>query len=142
MKLGALLLVVIMLVSVSAWALTPGGGPRCHYTPGYWKNHEEVWPTTTISFGGISYDQAQLLGILRQPVRGDATIILAHHLIAAYLNVDRGAEMPPMSAIAEANNLLGMYPIGSNPPDPARQMILDVKDILCAYNEMRVPNCY
>ena len=141
MKRGTLLLVAIMFVlSTAAWAYTPIGN-GCHYTPGYWKNHPQAWPTTSLMFGGVVYNQTQLIEILSRPVRGDATVILAHHLIAAILNVDNGGDMSISAAIAEGVRLLSLYPIGSNPSDPARQEILDVKDLLCAYNEMRVPGC-
>ena len=141
MKRGTLLLVAVMFVlSTAAWAYTPIGN-GCHYTPGYWKNHSEAWPTTTLWLGCGSYTQPQLLEFLSRPVRGDATVILAHHLIAAILNVDNGGDMSISAAIAEGVRLLSLYPIGSNPSDPARQEILDVKDLLCAYNEMVMPGC-
>ena len=141
MKRGTLLLVAIMFVlSTAAWAYMPTGN-GCHYTPGYWKNHAEAWPTTSLMFGGVVYNQTQLIEILSRPVRGDATIILAHHVIAAILNGDNGAALPTNGCIGQGIDLLNMYPIGSNPSDPARQEILDVKDLLCAYNEMVMPGC-
>jgi hypothetical protein len=113
----------------------------CHFTPGYWKTHPEAWPVTTLTLGGISYDQAQLLAILNRPVGGDATIILAHHLIAAKLNVLNGASDSINDEIEDADDLLAMYPIGSNPRGEARTALLAVKDLLCAYNEMIMPGC-
>lgn len=112
----------------------------CHFTPGYWKNHPENWPMTSFSLGGVAYDQAQLIAIIRRPVRGDATIILAHHLIAAMLNVANGASDDIQDAIDDGNDLLAMYPLGSNPADPARSQALAIKDLLAAYNEMGCPD--
>ena len=119
----------------------PCGGGGCHYTPGYWKNHAENWPLTTLTLGGVSYNQGQLLTILNLPTRKDATIIFSHHLIAAMLNVANGADASIQGAIDQANALLVTYPLGSNPPNPQRQTILNVKDILCDYNELVMPGC-
>jgi hypothetical protein len=113
----------------------------CHFTPGYWKNHAEAWPVTTLTLGSISYNQAQLLAILNLPVRSDPTVILAHHLIAAKLNVANGADDSINGAIAVADNLLSMYPVSSAPPKPAKTAIIAAKDVLCAYNETKLPGC-
>jgi hypothetical protein len=141
MKRGASVFIGILLVlSAGAWALAPFGG-GCHYTPGYWKNHAEVWPTTTIYLGGVAYNQDQLLSYLMQPVRGDATVILAHHLIAAILNVDNGGDMSVSDCINNAQEFLVAHPIGSDPQGLAREQALGIKDCLAAYNEFIVPGC-
>ena len=109
----------------------------CTYTPGYWKNHPENWPVTSLTLGcSDEMTQAQLLGILNTPVRGDATIILAYHLIAAKLNVANGSDPSIGGAIAEADALLCEYPLRSKPGGDARSMILDVKNMLAGYNEL------
>ena len=112
----------------------------CNYTPGYWKNHPENWPVMELALGGVNYSQAQLLAIMGTPVRGDATIILAYHLIAAKLNVLGGSDPGIGDAISDADNLLMSYPLGSKPGDPGRSMILDVKDLLADYNELECPD--
>jgi hypothetical protein len=56
-------------------------------TPGYWKNHPESWPVTSLTIGDQSYSQACLLDVLDLPTRGDTRIKLIHHLIAAKLNL-------------------------------------------------------
>lgn len=117
------------------------GQGECHYTPGYWKNHSEAWPVTTLTLGGVSYNQVQLLAILNLPVVSDPTIILAHHLIAAKLNVENGADAPINGAIGVADNLLSTYPIGSNPPKSAKPAIIAAKNVLCTYNETILPGC-
>jgi hypothetical protein len=111
----------------------------CHFTPGYWKNHASVWPVTSLTLGAATFNQAELLAILNRPVRGDATIILAHHLIAAKLNVANGASHSIQDAIAGADAFLSSYPIGSNPGDSAKAEGLAIKDLLAAYNEMGCP---
>lgn len=113
----------------------------CHYTPGYWKNHPEAWPVTSLTVGCVTYNQADLLVILGKPVKGDATIILAHHLIAAKLNVANGADDSIAGTIAQADNLLCSYPLYSKPANPVRSQMLALKDALCAYNEYVVPGC-
>jgi hypothetical protein len=70
---------------------TKTSGQNCTYTIGYWKNHQAAWPVASLTIGGITYTQAQLLNILNTPPGGDATYILAHQLIAAKLNVAQGA---------------------------------------------------
>ncbi len=113
----------------------------CHFTPGYWKNHEENWPVATLALGGISYTQEELLEVLATPVRGDATIILAYHLIAAKLNVLNGADDSIQDAIDEADALLaGDAPLFSKPSGDLKNEVLMVKDELCAYNEMGCPD--
>lgn len=112
----------------------------CHFTPGYWKNHASDWPMTSFSLGGVGYSQAQLIAIIRRPVRGDATVILAHHLIAAKLNVANGASDDIQDAIDDGDAFLAMYPLGSDPTDPARGQGLAIKDLLAAYNEMGCPD--
>jgi hypothetical protein len=112
----------------------------CNYTPGYWKNHPENWPAMEMTLGGRTYDQVALLAIMDTPVRGDATVILAYHLIAAKLNVLSGSDPSINGAIAEADALLTTYPLKSKPGDPARSMILDVKNTLAGYNELECPD--
>jgi hypothetical protein len=117
----------------------PNGG--CHYTPGYWKNHASMWPVMELTMGCVTYNQAQLLTILNTPVGGDATIILAYHLIAAKLNVANGADDSINGMIAEGDRLLCLYPLYSNPRGTVRTRMLAVKDALCAFNEYEVPGC-
>lgn len=99
-----------------AWALgEPFDGPRwawtipyepcctsgCTLTQGYWKNHEEHWPTDGLTIGYEAYTRAQLLALLRTPTRGDASLILGHQLIAALLNEAAGAGSPDFTAASE-----------------------------------------
>lgn len=117
-----------------------GGGDVCARTPGYWKNHEEVWPVTDFAIGGVEYTQSELLEILRRPVRGDATVILAHHLIAAKLNVWNGADDSIQGRIDDADAYLVGQPLGSRPGGAAKSEGLAIKDDLVVYNED--PDCH
>ncbi|HEU0030095.1 MAG TPA: DUF4215 domain-containing protein [Kofleriaceae bacterium] len=92
-------------------------GDDCTLTQGFWKNHEDAWPVASLSLGGTTYTQAELLSILRTPVRGNGLIALAHQLIAAKLNIAAGASDLEISAsIADADALIGSLvvpPVGS-----------------------------
>ena len=111
----------------------------CFNTPGYWKTHPEdpTWPAVGFAIGGVFYTNAELIAIMEMSIRGDATIPLASHLIAAKLNVMGGAgDADYFAAIAEADDLLVMYPLGSKPKGDAKEEINAVKDFLVLYNEL------
>lgn len=98
----------------------------CTFTIGFWKNHEEVWPTNSLILGGILYTKAQLLAILQQPAQGNGLIFLAHQMIAMELNVLNGATLPLTQSTALANahaliNGLVIPPVGAGhiPPGQA-----------------------
>jgi hypothetical protein len=112
----------------------------CHFTPGYWKNHLDSWPAMTLTIGGVEMTQDELVETMDTPVRGDATIILAYHLIAAKLNVLNGTDSSINSAIDLADAELEDHPIGSRPNRNHRDDILDLKDLLAGYNEMGCPD--
>ena len=93
----------------------------CTRTQGYWKNHEEAWPVATLTLGTTSYDQAQLLAILRTPVRGNGLVSLAHQAIAAALNAAAGVE-GAAELLADADALIGelvIPPVGAGWRAPA-----------------------
>jgi hypothetical protein len=84
------------------------GGPSdaslggCTFTQGYWKNHPSAWPVTSLTIGGVVYSEQQLLTLFGTAPKGDASLILAHQLIAALLNVASGAVASP--AVQQAIN--------------------------------------
>jgi hypothetical protein len=102
-----------------------GLAQNCTFTIGYWKNHPEEWPATSLMLGSVNYTDVELLAILNQPAGGNKLIILAHQLIAAKLNLLNGADPSAAAAtIAAADALIGSLvcpPIGSDslPDDPA-----------------------
>ena len=71
----------------------------CPLTQGFWKNHPQDWPVTSLMLGTVTYTESQLLTILKTPVKGDASIDLAHQLIAAKLNLANGSNPSPISAV-------------------------------------------
>jgi hypothetical protein len=74
----------------------------CTYTQGYWKNHASAWPVTSLSIGGVTYSEQQLLALFNTAPKGDASLILGHQLIAAILNMDNGAV--PSATVQQAIN--------------------------------------
>lgn len=112
----------------------------CHYTPGYWKNHPENWPVMDLEVGGVMYTQAELLDIFDWPTRGDITIILFHHLVAAKLNVLNGADDAIDVSITAGDDFLVANPLGSKPKQPAKGEGEMIKDALADYNEMGCPD--
>ena len=93
----------------SAATMCPPGGQ------GFRKNHTTVWFSTItgLTLGTTLYTDAQLLTLLKTPVGGDASVNLAHQLIAALLSIQiNNTSSSPISAtIADANTLLGAGPI-------------------------------
>jgi len=85
-KVGMLVAVAAILVSMAV----PRALACVTFTPGYWKNHPDAWPTDTITLGGVTYSKTDALDILKTPSRGDAVIILEKYLIAAKLSVAAG----------------------------------------------------
>jgi len=82
----------------------------CGLTWGYWKNHVSQWPVTSLILGNQSYSQTELIAILGTPVGGDASLDLAHQLIAAKFNVLHGTNpATDGGAIAAADGLLDNY---------------------------------
>jgi hypothetical protein len=94
----------------------------CTFTFGYWKNHPDAWPVTSLTLGTVNYTQADLLSILGTPSGGNGLLILAHQLIAAKLNIAQGASGPCCNWIATADGLIGglvIPPVGGGFLDPA-----------------------
>jgi hypothetical protein len=59
-------------------------------TLGYWKNHPDAWPVSSLTVGSTIFNQDDLISILKTPTRGDKTISMAKQLIPAKLNVADG----------------------------------------------------
>ena len=119
-------------------------GAGCTLTQGYWKNHEASWPVEALLLGGEEYGAAALDALLGMPVSEDASLILAHQLIAAMLNVASGAGTPPevdgaldaahqwMGANADAD---GRLPFGTDSGSDANGQATLIADTLAEFNE-------
>lgn len=104
-------------LSMTVGYATTTQGEDCTYTIGYWKNHTERWPVSSLTLGSVSYSAAQLLSILKQPVSGNGLVSLAHQLIGAKLNLANGANPSSIAGtIAAADAQIGVLvipPVGS-----------------------------
>jgi len=106
------LLVCLMLASVFTLAMIAIAN-ACK-TQGYWKNHPEAWPLSSITMGGVTYTKAQAIAILKTPPLGDATYILAHQLIAGKLNYAMGYMPDPYPFwIGLGDAFLSAHPLGT-----------------------------
>lgn len=95
---------------------TPPPPPVCvgTGTPGYWKNHPEAWPVTTIVVGGVNYTRTQAITAMGTSPAGDNTYTMFRHLVSAKLNVLIGNVSTCVSAtIASADQWLVANPLGS-----------------------------
>ncbi len=102
----------------------------CTYTQGFWKNHIENWPATSLKLGTVMYTRDQLLTILQTPVQGNGLISLSHQLIATKLNIINEAMVPAavQTAINSAEALIGglvVPPIGTGFIAPASSSSLE-----------------
>lgn len=83
---------------------SPGTG--CPATQGYWKHHtfpSSMFVGGKFTLGTFSYTASDLVNVLNSPPKqGDATLILAHQLIAAIANVNAGAQVTSAGATAIA----------------------------------------
>jgi cysteine-rich repeat protein len=80
----------------------------CTLTQGYWKNHPDAWPVSSLKLGSVTYTKDELLAIFKTPVRGNGLVSLAHQLIAAKLNVAAGATGSSIDdEIDDADALIG-----------------------------------
>jgi uncharacterized repeat protein (TIGR01451 family) len=115
----------------------PPPGDGCTFTQGFWKNHPEVWPVSSLSLGSVSYSAAQLGEIFDEPVAGNGLISLAHQLIAVKLNIANGADPTDVAqAVADADALIDglvVPPVGSGFLAPGDTSTL--VDALTDFNE-------
>jgi hypothetical protein len=113
------------------------GGSSCTYSQGYWRNHPNAWPVTSLTLGTVTYQAAELMAILDDPARGNGLVIVVHQLIAAKLNIANGADPSAVQqAITDADNMIGALvvpPIGNGYLPPGQTG--DLTETLTEYNE-------
>ena len=94
----------------------PGTG-----TPGYWKNHPEAWPVSSITVGGMTFTKAQAITWLGN-VGKDKTTTMFSSLVPAMLNLLIGNDGSCVKSTIAAANIwmtpptVGYGPVGSNVP--------------------------
>lgn len=120
---------------------------ECARTPGFWKNHTEMWEhgTDHLHFGtdrdtSDRHDyfsdyrgRRSVLDILEMPPKGDKSIIMARHFIAARLNVKAGTDSSCIQETIQAARVwFDAHPVGSDQKrwDGGES----IKDELDAYN--------
>jgi hypothetical protein len=119
----------------------------CPLSQGYWKNHAEFWPVSSLVLGSQTYTQWELRSLLTTPVNKDASLILAHQLIAAELNIALGSDPAPVSAtIAAADAMLASYsgklPYKVKVASPKGQQMTTAATTLDGYsNGLLTPKC-
>jgi hypothetical protein len=88
----------------------PGTG-----TPGYWKNHPDAWPVSSITVGSVTYSKADAIKWLGK-VGKDKTTTMFSSLVPAMLNVLIGNDGSCVNAaIAAGNAWMAINgPVGSN----------------------------
>jgi RHS repeat-associated protein len=128
----------------------PPERPSCPLSQGYWKTHPHVWPVRSLVLGDAAnpahtYAKSALLILLYWPAYGDASLILAHQLIAAKLNVANGSNPAPVAAaLADADALLGAYhgrlPHRVKPSSSAGRAMVAAAGILDRYNTGTLPD--
>ncbi len=117
--------------------------PLCPLGKGYWKNHLDDWPVESLEIGGVFYGADELASLLKMPVRGDASVILAGRLIAAKLNISSGSDPRPIEeTIFAADALLGEYsggvPCRVRPSTAAGRLMVELANELESYNSGRL----
>jgi hypothetical protein len=92
-------------------------GEDCTLTQGYWKNHPNAWPVTSLELGNVTYTKEEALDILATSVNGNGLVALAHQLIATKLNLASGSTGTSVTqAVADADALIGnlvVPPVGN-----------------------------
>ena len=130
---------------ISLLPITPATADACPFSQGYWKTHPAAWPVDSLMLGTQTYTKSELTVMLRSPPRGDASLILAHQLIAAILNVAFGVDPTPFaSVLADADALLGGTPMPQRvaPSSPLGQQMVADASVLDDFNNGRLtPGC-
>lgn len=119
----------------------------CPASQGYWKNHVDSWPSASLVLGNETYSVSELVGLLRTPSRGDASLILSHQLVAAKLNIAAGSDPEPIEdALADTDTVLASFasrlPLGIRPSSDAGRQMVELSKVLDEYNNRGLtPEC-
>jgi hypothetical protein len=130
-----------------AICLEPAQQFPCPHSQGFWKTHPAAWPVDELVLGTETYTKAEARALLKTPIRGDASLILAKQLIAAKLNIEDGADPAPVDTeITDADDLLATYParlpLDVHPSTPEGKDMTDIAAVLDDYNNrVFTPDC-
>jgi len=89
-----------------------------------------------LTVGCQEYTKNELLHIFDYPTKGDITVILFHHLVAAKLNVLSGSDDYIQDAIDAGDQFLCDHPLLSMPTGELKDEGEYIKDELADYNEI------
>jgi hypothetical protein len=111
---------IALLVSTAAIlvSIAVPNAMACTWTPGFWKNHPDAWPTsaTPMTIGGTSYSKIQLMAFLWSPNKGDAWINLMQKYIAMQLSKATVYGTAADSLLAQAEAWFNSNPTGPVAP--------------------------
>jgi hypothetical protein len=131
---------VLIVLSVLLLAFSPlsADDETCPRGQGFWKNTAQ-WGVVELVIGSQTYSQAELLILFNTPPAGDASLILAHQLIAAKLNVLNGYDATVAAGlITQADTFLstqtGRLPYNIAPSSDAGQTMVNLGGVLESYN--------
>jgi hypothetical protein len=106
-------------------------------TPGYWINHPEAWPVTTIVIGGRTYTRQQAIRLMGEQQK-DKSIGFFRQLVATKLNLLIGTDPSCIQAsVAAADAWFVAHPPGSGVTGSSLAWKRDgepLKNMLDAYN--------
>jgi hypothetical protein len=144
MRLRVFVIAATMVILISGAVPMFAQGTCPPLTQGYWKNHQSAWNDGAgLTLGTNFYTNTQLEGILQTPVRGDASVSLAHQLIAALLNIANGTDSTPIQGtLSDANNLIGsgIIPEGISPSSTVGQNMAADDSVLDDFNSGDITN--
>ncbi|MEM6331647.1 MAG: hypothetical protein AAF790_15560, partial [Planctomycetota bacterium] len=112
------------------------GGDLCPMKTSWWKRNTDEWPVDTLSFGGETYNSADLMAFLNY--RGNSTgSKIAKELTATLLNIANGSPAEIVQdAIDAANAFLNDHPPGTRPSNRQdRRYGNDIRKALKHFNK-------
>jgi len=135
----ALLLTLALSLTFAIGQIGAQDNSACPVGQGFWKN-TPTWPVTQLMLGSQTYTQVEILILLNTPPAGDASLILAHQLIAAKLNVAKGLDSTIVAGViaqgdATLAGFTGRLPYNVPPSAANGQTLVNLSTILVSYNE-------
>ncbi len=135
----ALLLTMGLSLTLAMGQIAAQDNLTCPTGQGYWKN-TPTWPVTQLMLGSQNYTQVEVLILLNTPPEGDASLILAHQLIAAKLNLSKGLDATVIGGVITQGDAVlagftGRLPYHVAPSDATGQTLVNLSTILVSYNE-------
>jgi uncharacterized delta-60 repeat protein len=125
----------------------PPAPPACPRSAGFWRKQRGEWPVDSLTLGSQSYPAAEVAELLKTPIRGDASLLLARELIASKFNLAGGAGSPELSALVSSADAIlsgfsGRLPYRVPPGSAAGRSMVALSGNLASWNNRRSsPGC-